>query len=378
MTSPGFARLCSSLTGFAIIMLACNALLAQNPKGAVGRPDDRPAGGYQIDVRLRVASDADKLRVVQWVQALKAVGASSVSQVAGPVAPPKEGEPEEPAILSAGAGRVLVMGAIGPAGNLHVGAQGFRLSDRAGLEAFVKKLRAEGVPGPDPSDPLWGLGQSQFDLLQTALRPPSNFDLHDKPLEELLGELSTRTKLKIKLSDDAQRVARNVRLNARTVNVSVGAALAYVLSMHDLAFEPRQTADRGVSLMVLNSAESKRPWPVGLAPEQMPGIIAPRLMNSVRYQTKDTPFRDVIAMLVGEVQMDILIDTQALAQKNIDPAKLRSTVEIPPSTVQSAMRKTLAPLGLKHEMRIDEGDRPFLWVTIGEPTGPVPKAKGKR
>ena len=367
--------LSSSICG--ILLWACNVLPAQTPKGVSGRPDVKPIAGYQVDVRLRVASGADKMQVVQWVQALKAAGAAGVSQVPGAASPSKEGEPEEPTIQSAGAGRVLVVGAIGPAGNLHVGSQGFRLSDRGSLEAFMKKLRAEGVPAPDPSDPLWGLSQTQFNHLQTALRPPSNFDLRDKPLGEFLADLSTRTKLPIKLSDDAQRAGRNVRLNTRIVNVSVGAALAYVLSLHDLSFEPRQSRDGTVSLMVLSARESKRSWPVGLPPDQMPGIIAPQLMNSVRYQTKDTSFRDVIAMLVGELQMDILIDTQALAQKNIDPTKLRSTVEITPSTVQSAIRKTLAPLGLKHELRIDEADRPFLWVTVGEPTGPVPKGKAK-
>jgi hypothetical protein len=30
-------------------------------------------------------------------------------------------------------------------------------------------------------------------------------------------------------------------------------------------------------------------------------------------------------------------------------------------------------MGLKHELRIDEANRAFLWVTAGEPTGPVKK-----
>ena len=98
-------------------------------------------------------------------------------------------------------------------------------------------------------------------------------------------------------------------------------------------------------------------------------------MTSVRYQTRDTPLSDVIAMLAGELQMDILLDTQTLVQKEIDPGKLRSTIEIPASTVHSAMRKTLAPLGLKHELHIDEANRPFLWITVGEATGPAPKGK---
>jgi hypothetical protein len=242
---------------------------------------------------------------------------------------------------------------------------------------LVKKLRAEGAPASDPAAPLWGLPQTQFDLLCTVLKPPSNFNLKDKPLGEFLDELRSRTRLTITLSDEAQRVVGSVRSNARTVNVSLGAATAYVLSTHDLAFEPRPSGGGAVSLLILTRAESKRPWPVGLPPEEFPGNLAPRLMTSVRYQTKDTPLGDVIAMLAGELQMDILLDTQTMVQKEIDPGKLRSTIEIPASTVHSAMRKTLAPLGLKHELRIDEANRPFLWITSSGPTGPAPKAKAK-
>jgi hypothetical protein len=278
-------------------------------------------------------------------------------------------------VRSAGPGRVVVDAAIGSSGNLRIGSEVFRPSDQARLKAFMKKLRDEGPPGADPSAPLWGLDQAQWDALIEALQPASQFDLADKPLDAVLKEVCERTGLRVEFTPAAERAAKQARVRAVTGRVSLGAALAYVLGLSGLAFEPRQDAAGEISLRVLTASEAKRPWPVGLVPERFPGTIAPKLMTTARYQTDDMPLAQVISGLARQLDMELLVDRAALAARKIDPDELRSTVQIPGGTFEAALRKTLAPLGLRHELRIDDASRPFLWITPAEPTSPTPKRK---
>jgi hypothetical protein len=342
------------------------------PKPSTIRNADKPAA-HQVEVRLEVAPEVDKSRVVQWVELLRAAGVASVSEVPGAATRPKA--KDEPAVRSAGRGRVLVRAALGPAGNLHIGADAFRPSDRGRLDAFVKKLRQEGAPGADPTAPLWGLTQPQFDLLLDSLKPPSRFALRDQRLGEFLDELRARTKLPMQLSPDATKRAADMRLTMSTGRLSIGAALAYVLGQHGLAFEPRADDAGKLSLSVLSQGESKRPWPLGMEPQKLPGTVAPKLMAAARYKIKDIPLDELISQFAQQLEMDVLLDRAALAEKHMDPDKLRATTEIPGGTATAAIRKTLAPLNLKHELRIDEADQPFLWITVGEPTGPAPQRK---
>ncbi len=357
------------------LALAEGRAAVQGVKNPAGATEDKPAVRYQVDVRVQVSPEADKKLVVLWFQLLKDVGADGVSEMPGVPSPPKAGEKADPAIQSAGPRRVLAQGAIGPSGNLHFGTESFRYADRGRLQAFFKKLHAEGVPGPDPASPLWGLSKIQFDLLQAELKQPSQFDLKDQPLEKFLAELRGRTKLAIKTTPDIQQRTGATRLTGTTGELSRGAALAFVLGQHGLAWEPRQGDAGGVTVLVMSREDSKRPWPVGIAPEIFTADVAPVLMTNTRYKTDNTPLAEVLTVFRRELKMDVLLDAASLAERDFDADKLRSTVLITGGTFTSAIRKTLAPMSLKHELRIDEANRPFLWVTYGEPTGMAPKKK---
>jgi hypothetical protein len=337
------------------------------------RPAASPAKKYQVDFRIQVAPDLDKQRVIQWINLLKELGAAGVSQVSGLSGGQQDGDKTDPLIQPAGPNRVSVRAMLGPSGNLFIGTQGYRMSDQSKLAAFIKSLQLEGVPSPDPAAPMWGLGPAQVELLQVELRQPSRFDLKNEPFDAFLNGVRRMTKLEIKLSPEAQAHARSLKLSHTTGELSLGAALAYVLGQNGLAWEPRHAQGGSVMVQIMSRADSKRPWPVGLTPEQMPGNIAPNLMATARYQTASNTLADVLAVFRSQLKMDVLLDRAGIIERGINPDELRSTIQIPGGTFLSAIRKTLAPMGLMHEVRIDEANRAFIWVTVGEPTGPVKK-----
>jgi hypothetical protein len=354
-----------------VLMLPVAEPAVQVPKKS--STPEKSVNKFEVDFRIQVAPDLDKQQLFIWINLLKELGAAGVSQVPGIPAVPRDNEKAEPAIQAAGPNRVEVRAMLGPSGNLFIGTEGYRIADRAKLGALIKSMQAEGVPGPDPASPMWGLNRMQIDLLQAELTPPSHFELKEQAFDSFIAQLRGRIKLEIKVSPEAQVHGKSVKLTATTGELSTGTALAYVLGQNGLAWEPRQAAGGGVTVLVLTRDNSKRPWPVGLTPEHMPGNIAPNLMSPARYQTNKTPLSDVLDVFRRELKMDVLLDRATLIDKDINPDTLRSTVQVLSGTFSSAIRKTLSPMGLKYELRIDESNRAFLWVTVGEPTGPLKK-----
>jgi hypothetical protein len=256
---------------------------------------------------------------------------------------------------------------------LFIGMDAFKMADRARLAALIKSLQAEGVPAPDAAAPMWGLGQEQIELLQEELKQHSEFNLKDKPFDAFLKDMRGRVKLQIKVTPEAQQLAKGLKVTATTKELTLGAALAYLLGQNGLAWEPRHGPSGSVTMLIIQRGESRRPWPVGLEADQFPGNIAPNLMENARFQTTDTPLEEVLAAFRRALHMEVLLDRAGLIEREMNPDALRSTIQIPSGTYHSAIKKTLAPMGLKYELRIDEANRAFLWVTWNDAIGPTKK-----
>ena len=63
----------------------------------------------------------------------------------------------------------------------------------------------------------------------------------------------------------------------------------------------------------------------------------------------------------------MLFDEQALVLKKLDPSKVK--VKIPEAKLgyEAVLDKAMFQSGLKHEVRLDDAGRPFLWVTSRVP-----------
>jgi hypothetical protein len=363
--------MCESIVFVAIVQLL-TAIAPGNPSQKQPDVGSKKVPKYQVDFRIQVAPDLDKQSVVIWMNLLKDLGASSVSQIPGMPLPPGDDDKIDSPFQPAGLNRVEVRAVLGASG-LFIGSNGYRMADRPKLAALIKRMQADGVPGPDPSAPMWGLSRSQMDQLQAQLSPPSRFELNNQTFGNFIAQLRTRVKLEIKVNPNAEAVAKTLKLNMNSGELSTGAALAYLLGQNGLAWEPRQGAGGNVTILIMPREDSKRPWPVGLTPEQMPGNVAPNLMAAARYQTNKTPLDEVLEVFRRELKMDVLLDRATLIDRDINPDTLQSTIQVPSGTLSAAIRKTLAQMGLKYELRIDESNRAFLWVTVGEPTGPIKK-----
>jgi len=316
---------------------------------------------YQVNVSVYRMLGVPKSAVLMWVGQLRSAGADGVSEKLTPADPDDSG-----GIRSGPYRRIEVRAIIDLHGHLIVGRYVFRPGDINSLRKFLNKLKREGVPKPDPAAPLWGLTEKQFDRLQEALSKPSQFSLDREPLPKFIERFEESAGVPVSMSEAVKQRAETTRITAETGRIALGTAAAYCFSLVDLAFEPRADAEGNLSLVIMRSSESIRPWPIGLKPESMRNKVAPQLFNFIELQTIDTPLDQIVEAIRKNLDLEVLLDLPAMKAAGIDPAKLRSTAKLPRSTWSSAIRRVLKPLGLVYELRIDEANRPFLWITVSK------------
>jgi hypothetical protein len=333
----------------------------------------KPAGpSYDVEFRLRVAPGASKFRIVQWAETLKEVGVASVNEQAEQPALGKKPTVAEQPIELVGNRRIVVRASVDATGALHIAGSTFRAADRERLATLVKRLGLEGMPAPDPSDKRWGLNQANWELLLRSLRPPGPPEINDAPLPMVLDQMSGRCKLPIRLTESAQKRAVPAHIQSACGTLSSGSNLAYALSTVGLAFEPRQDGSGTLSLLILAADESRHPWPVGFVLDEFPGNVAPQLFERTSYATRKTPLGEYLAFLRKELRMEVVLDEPALARRGSDVRELQVTMEFADQAWATTMRRCLAAMGLKHEIRVDEAGRPFVWVTLSDTIGPRP------
>jgi len=149
--------------------------------------------------------------------------------------------------------------------------------------------------------------------------------------------------------------------------VSCGTALAYTLRPLGLCLVPRPAGVRGVEYTIVEARPNVEPWPVGWEPEKPDREVLPGLYEFLSVNVQGVPIMQVLGAVGKRLKVPVLLDYNAMARHGVEPEK--ALVNLPQSrtTYSLLLRKTLFQAGLKSEVRIDEADQPFLWVTTVKP-----------
>jgi hypothetical protein len=117
-----------------------------------------------------------------------------------------------------------------------------------------------------------------------------------------------------------------------------------------------------IRLRITSSRNSKEHWPVGWPPKGNPSETLPDLFKFLNVEIEKTPLSETLTAIGGRVKAPLLFDHNALARGEID---LQTKVTLPKSNTfyARALDRLLAQAKLKYELRVDEADKPFLWIT---------------
>lgn len=243
----------------------------------------------------------------------------------------------------------------------------FAASDAAGIAAWLGRLQESGPEELSARPGAFGLLPSQLVATHESLSGKVDFSTKGKPPQEVVAKIAAALKLKVRLDGAAQQaLAECDPVGDELLGLTHGTALAAAIRPAGLVLVPAKSG-AAVELAIVDSRSAKESWPIGWPIKEAPRDVLPELFKMIPAEVHDTPLGETLEAIRGRVKAPMVVDYNALARLRVD---LETTkVNLPKSNTYYAkvLDRILFPIHLKYELRVDEADQPFLWITSVRP-----------
>ena len=269
--------------------------------------------------------------------------------------------------------RVTVTAQLDSNGDIVLAEKRFRRSDVVKLGEWIRELKTYGAQGAPEDAPLWGLQKAEFLKLQTELRKPVSAETLGRPMTEALSSLDLPLYYPLAFSSDAARILQQESLTTRNElqQVAKGTALAILLREMNLAFEPKRLPNESIVLNVDLASEIVKSWPIGWDPTPL-GLTRIQLAKDFYVPTNvEVPQKSMNAYLdemSAAVNLPVFVDGLAIDSLSLNFDEVLVSYPRAHTSWSISLRTLLSKMKLTQELRIDENDRPFLWITRFQPT----------
>ena len=245
----------------------------------------------------------------------------------------------------------------------------FSSRDRGGISAWLAKLRQDGPERVKTNQKLpFGLLPKEFFEVNADLSQKVGFSTKDVPLSDAVAKIAAGLKNPLVIDRSAAAALREAEpIGEELEGVSSGSALAYLLRPAGLTLTPRLDPRKKFEYSISRAGGNRAPWPVGWPPEKPTREILPDLFEQLNVDIDDTPLSETLAAIGERLKAPVLYDHYALARRGIDPEKTRVTLAPKRLAYAIILNKVLHQADLKGEWRVDENERPLLWVTTLKP-----------
>lgn len=242
----------------------------------------------------------------------------------------------------------------------------FRRNDLGRMSAWLTDLAANGPVNGRPAKAAFGLSLEQFALVHDDLAATLSFSTQDMGRGQAVQRIAAGLKLRLPLDPALLRQLDAEKVGTDLLGLSSGTALAYILRPAGYCLAP-QAAGTSAEYAIVKARPGLEIWPIGWPPKGTANKALPALYEFLNVNVQNVSAADALKAVAERLKAPVLIDLNALARHGLDPTK--SMVSMPPgrTTYSLALRKLLFQAGLKYEVRVDEADAPFLWVSSVKP-----------
>ena len=181
----------------------------------------------------------------------------------------------------------------------------------------------------------------------------------------MIDKLTSKLSLKVSLDSSADAALRSAEpFPDELLGVSSGTSLAAILRPSGLVFVPVKGKGDSIELKITDSSSVEKSWPVGWSSDKGKGQLLPDLFKTLNVEivADTTPLEESLAAIQKRVNAPFLFDQNSLARQRVD---LKKKVGLPKANLSYAriLDKLLSQVKCKIEVRLDEADKPFVWVT---------------
>ena len=257
-----------------------------------------------------------------------------------------------------------VVGILTAANKLRLPGGTFGIGDKAAIAGWISKLKEGGEEGLTTKPAAFGLLPKQLVEVHEGLSPRVSFSTKGKPpldvIEEITGGLLTKV---VTVASVQKSLETGEPVADELQGLASGTALAAVVRPLGLVLVPEKVAGGGVQVRIVDSRSAKESWPVGWPPKKPPKDVLPGLFKFLNVEIADTPLAEALEAIRGRLKVPLLLDHNSLARQKVDLQAIKSTYPKGNTFYGKILDQILFQAKLKYELRLDETDQPFLWVT---------------
>jgi hypothetical protein len=318
-----------------------------------------PAAEPRIEIEICMESGFPIAGARDWSEMLGEMGLANVRLRGAKPA-------DEPAIHESGksdAKTFRVTGILTADGKLILPKARFTLADKGRIAAWFDKLQAGGEEAVTVKPVAFGLLPSDLVKVHEALAVPVKSATKGRLPREAAKEIADSLSLSFTSDTASQRaLSTDEKVADELQGLSAGTALAAILRPLGLVLVPEKSGPT-LRLRIADSRAAQEHWPVGWPSKENPGTTLPELFKFLNVEVSDTSLGETVAAIGGRVKAPIVIDYNALARLEVDLATKK--VDLPKTNTfySRALERVLYQAGLKYEVRVDEADKPFLWIS---------------
>jgi len=317
------------------------------------------AGAPRVELELALEPGFQPTILQKWHETLAAAGADNFRLGGNNLR-----KIEIETVPAAGGPTYRVLGMVSQRGELLVPGGRFGVTDRAGVARWVATLKTAGPPRKPGEKPApFGMPADQLDLAARDLAKIVDFSTAGITPVELLTQLGNKLAYQVTAEQNVVTLLqKSEKIPGELKGLACGTVASAVLRRDGLSIIPKLSTAGRIEYVVEKAADGRDVWPVGWAPEKPLPQLLPDLFSLRAVQIDGNPASQVLQIVADRVKLPMIFDEQSLVLKKIDPAK--AMVKIPDQKIsyEGVLDRALYQAGLKHEVRLDDAGKPFLWI----------------
>lgn len=317
--------------------------------------DSEPA---EVEIELAVDPRLPPLTQQEWARELSRLG---LTRVRIRTAFPSD-QPRVETVQTVPYPKYRVLGVVGFTNELSVPGARFTIRQLTGFLRWLDELRLQGPPETRPKPVALGLDLVRFQLVKQDLAQPVTVSTKNRPAPEVISELLSALKTPVQWDERAKQQLSPHTVTEELKGLALGTSLAYLLRYDGLALVPRAEL-QGVKYVITKGGKNVAAWPVGWPPEEGEGKALPRLLEFLTVNIENVNLLTVLQSLEKRLDVVCLFDHPALARFGIDLEKTSIKIPQVKTSYSQVLRRSLFQAGLKGEVRLDDADRPFVWIS---------------
>jgi hypothetical protein len=210
----------------------------------------------------------------------------------------------------------------------------------------------------------FGLTSQQLVAINEALAVRITFTTRGVPAKIVVQKMVNAISSQVSMDASVERAfAEGGNVADELQGLTAGTALAAALRPLGLVLVPEKGPGNTVQLLITDVRSANQNWPVGWPSERSTTDTIPALLKFLNVEISDTPITEALAAIQHRVDVPFLYDHNALARQRIDLEKVKVTVPGGKTFYGKILDKMLWPAKLSWEVRLDEAQKPFIWIS---------------